>query len=262
MRLSIQADLDYHFREPTDVLLALEVAQTPDQKLVGDLLKVGGAGPLRPIPDEDGISRRTWMRAQGPFHAEYRATVDVDHRPADLAALQASELIGLPAAVVPYLWPSRYCEADRFEPFVEHRFGRLSGGVKIQAMSDWIAREMAYVPGSSNTATTAADVFVSRQGVCRDYAHLLASFARAAGIPARLVSAYAWKLEPPDFHALVEVWLDGAWRGVDATGLAPPEGLVRICSGRDATDIAFMTSFGFAELVAQKVSVTRVDEPA
>ncbi|HEY5711808.1 MAG TPA: transglutaminase family protein [Allosphingosinicella sp.] len=262
MRLSIQADLDYHFREPTDVLLALEVAQTPDQKLVEDLLKVGGAGPLRPIPDEDGISRRTWMRAQGSFHAEYRATVDVDHRPEDLAALRASELIGLPAGVVPYLWPSRYCEADRFEPFVEQRFGALAGGAKIQAMAEWVSREMAYVPGSSDTATTAADVFVSRQGVCRDYAHLLASFARAAGIPARLISAYAWRLDPPDFHALVEVWLDGAWHGVDASGLAPPEGLVRICSGRDATDIAFMTSFGFAEMIGQRVSVKQVDEPA
>ncbi|HVQ39269.1 MAG TPA: transglutaminase family protein [Pyrinomonadaceae bacterium] len=117
---------------------------------------------------------------------------------------------------------------------------------------------MDYVPGSSDSQTTAADAFVSRQGVCRDYAHLLASFARAAGIPARLVSAYAWKLEPPDFHALVEVWLDGAWHFADATGLAPPDGLVRICVGRDATDIAFMTIFGEARMNAQSVTVTRL----
>ena len=106
--------------------------------------------------------------------------------------------------------------------------------------------EMDYVPGSSDTETTAADAFVSRQGVCRDYAHLLASFARAAGIPARLVSAYAWRLEPPDFHAVVEVWLDGGWHLVDPTGLAPIEGMARIAVGRDATDIAFMTIFGEA----------------
>ena len=261
MRLTIHADLAYFFREPADVLLALEVAQTPDQILVEDLLRVGGAGPLRPIPDEDGVSRRTWMRAEGSFHAQYRATVDVDRMPADLSALHASDLIGLPAGVVPYLWPSRYCEADRFEPFVEHRFGKLEGGSKILAMAEWIGREMAYVAGSSDTATTAADVFVSRQGVCRDYAHLMAAFARAAGIPARLVSAYAWRLDPPDFHALVEVWLDGAWHAVDPTGLAPLEGLVRICAGRDATDIAFMTSFGPAELVSQSVLVERLDEP-
>ncbi|HST36730.1 MAG TPA: transglutaminase-like domain-containing protein, partial [Allosphingosinicella sp.] len=110
---------------------------------------------------------------------------------------------------------------------------------------------------SSNTETTAAHAFVSRQGVCRDYAHLLASFARAASIPARLVSAYAWQLTPPDFHAVVEVWLDGAWQLADPTGLAPIEGLARIAVGRDATDIAFMTIFGEAQMRSQSVQVTR-----
>ena len=119
---------------------------------------------------------------------------------------------------------------------------------------------MAYVAGSSDSETTAADSFVSRQGVCRDYAHLLASFARAGSIPARLVSAYAWRLDPPDFHAVVEVWLDGAWRLVDPTGLAPIEGIARIAVGRDATDIAFMTIFGMAEMRSQSVVVTRLDE--
>ena len=78
-------------------------------------------------------------------------------------------------------------------------------------------------------------------------------------MPARLVSAYGWKVDPPDFHALVEVWLDGAWQLVDPSRLAPIEGVVRICVGRDATDIAFMTSFGPAEMQAQSVRVVRVD---
>ena len=77
-------------------------------------------------------------------------------------------------------------------------------------------------PGSSDATTTAVDAFVSRHGVCRDFAHLMASFARAAGIPARLVSAYAWRLEPPDFHAVVEVWLDGGWHWSIATASPRP----------------------------------------
>jgi transglutaminase-like putative cysteine protease len=84
----------------------------------------------------------------------------------------------------------------------------------------------------------------------------MAAFARAAGIPARLVSAYAWQLDPPDFHAVVDVWLDDGWHLVDASGLAPVEGLVRVAVGRDATDISFMTIFGYAELVSQEVCVT------
>jgi transglutaminase-like putative cysteine protease len=259
VKLKIEVDLDYHFQEATDVLLAIEVAQLPDQRLGEDLLTVAGSGPLRPIGAEDGIGRRTWMRAQGTCRASYRATIAVDRPAIAIGGLPASNLPDLPAVVVPYLWPSRYCEADRFEAFVEKTFGALAGGAKVEAMADWIEHEMDYVIGSSDASTTAVDAFLSRRGVCRDFAHLMATFSRAAGIPARLVSAYAWGLKPPDFHAVVEVWLDGAWHLVDATGLAPIEGLARICVGRDATDIAFMTIFGVGEMHAQSVQVTRLD---
>ena len=259
MRLSIEVDLDYRFPEATDVLLAIEVAQLPDQRLREDRLTVSGSGPLRPIGAEDGIGRRTWMRAEGACRASYRATLDVERAAPVLGDLAASPLPDLPPEVVPYLWPSRYCEADRFEAFVEKTFGALEGGTRIAAMASWIAREMDYVIGSSDVTTTAVDAFLSRRGVCRDFAHLMASFARAAGIPARLVSAYACGLKLPDFHAVVEIWLDGGWHLVDATRLAPIEGLARICVGRDATDIAFMTIFGTGQMLAQSVQVTRID---
>jgi transglutaminase-like putative cysteine protease len=260
VRLSIEVALDYHFPAAADVLLAVEAAQLPDQLLLEDLLTVDGAGPLRPIAGEEGVGRRTWLRAEGALAARYRATVDVGRPVVALDGLAAAQPRDLPAEVVPYLWPSRYCEADRFEAFVERRFAGYEGGAKIREMAGWIRDQIDYVAGSSDSTTTAVDSFVSRQGVCRDYAHLLASFARAAGIPARLVSAYAWRLNPPDFHAVVEVWLDGAWRLADATCLAPLEGLVRIAVGRDATDIAFMTIFGEARMVSQSVRVTRIGE--
>ena len=259
MRLRIEVDLDYHFSEATDVLLAIEVAQLADQLLSEDRLTVAGSGPLKPIGAEDGIGRRTWMRAEGHCRASYRATLAVDRPVIAIGGLPTSALPDLPPEVDPYLWPSRYCEADRFEAFVEKTFGALKGGAKVEAMAEWIRREMDYVMGSSDASTTAVDALLSRRGVCRDFAHLLASFARAAGIPARLVSAYSWGLKPPDFHAVVEVWLNGAWHLVDATGLAPIEGLVRICVGRDATDIAFMTIFGTGVMHAQSVQVTRLD---
>jgi transglutaminase-like putative cysteine protease len=255
MRLAIDVVLDYDFPAATDVLLAIEVAQMADQALIGDLLTVTGAGPLRPIDGGEGLGRRTWMRAEGRLHAHYRATVEAARARPALDTLAAAAARDLPAEVVSFLWPSRYCESDRFESFVESRFGRRASGGQVAAMTGWIRDRLAYRPGSSDTATTAVDVFVSRQGVCRDFAHLLAAFARAAGVPARLVSAYARDLDPPDFHALVEVWLDDAWHIVDPTGLARTEDVVRICAGRDATDIAFMTVFGRAEIVGQSVSV-------
>jgi transglutaminase-like putative cysteine protease len=260
MRLNIKVELDYSFSCATDVLLAIEAAQTIDQRLVEDLLVIDGAGPLRPIEGEEGVGRRTWLTAEGPLHASYRATLEVERPVAPIDGLEIEARRDLPSEVIPYLWPSRYCESDRFESFVERKFGGIAGGAKVAAMADWIHREIDYTRGSSDVNTTAADAFVARQGVCRDYAHLLAAFARAAGVPARLVSAYALKLEPPDFHAVVEVWLGDSWRLVDATRLAPLESIVRICVGRDATDIAFMTSFdGFAQMNEQIVEVNRAD---
>ena len=259
MRLKIEAELDYFFASPTDVLLSVEVAQLPDQLLVEDLLSIGGAGPLRAIAGGDGIGRRTWMEAEGAFCARYQATVDVERPAETIEALAASPRRDLPPEVIPYLWPSRYCEADRFEAFVAREFEGLAGGALVGAMADWIHERLDYRPGSSDSSTTAADTFVSRQGVCRDYAHLLAAFARAGGVPVRLVSAYGLGVDPPDFHALTEVWLGDGWRLVDPSRLSSLDGVVRICVGRDATDIAFMTSFGPAEMQAQNVRISRVD---
>jgi transglutaminase-like putative cysteine protease len=259
MRLRIDVAIDYDFPAPADVLLAVEVAPQADQKLAEDLLTVAGAGPLRPVAGGDGIGRRTWTTVERRLRAQYRAEVDLDRAVTPLDGLAIVRRHELPPEAIAYLWPSRYCESDRFENFVQTRFGDLDGGARIAAMADWISRRLDYRPGTSDTATTAVDAFVARQGVCRDFAHLLAAFARAAGVPARLVSAYALGLDPPDFHALVEVWLGESWHLVDPTGLARPEHVARICVGRDATDIAFMTIFGQATLNAQQVSVSRAD---
>ena len=107
MRLSIHVELDYFCSCPTDVLLAVEAAPLPDQILVEDLLTVGGAGPLRPIAGGEGIGQRTWMRVDGQFHVDYRATVDVDRQIAPIDSLPISPPRDLPAELIPYIWPSR-----------------------------------------------------------------------------------------------------------------------------------------------------------
>lgn len=259
MRLSIDAFLDYTLSRPADLLFALEVAQMHDQVLLTDRLTVGSAEPLRPVLGDESLGRRTWASGEGRVIVRYTATVDIDREPTRLAGLAADKLKDLPPLVVPYLFPSRYCESDRFETAVRREFGHVQGGDRVQAMADWIRGHLDYVPGSSNVNTTAADTYVGHAGVCRDFAHLLIAMARASDIPARMVGAYAWRLDPPDFHAVVEVWLNGGWHLVDPTGLAPTEGIVRIGVGRDATDISFLTVFGNAAYNDQRVSVERID---
>ncbi|MBH1992072.1 MAG: transglutaminase family protein [Sphingomonadaceae bacterium] len=260
MRVAIEAILDYDFAELTDVLLAVEAAAVPDQGIVEQSHIINNAGPLTNRVGGSGVGRRTWTRTGvGRMLSTYRTTVDVERSRVDIATLAKSPLASLPEEVLPFIWPSRYCEADRFGSFVCSHFPDLQGGVLVQALVNWVNENLTYVPGSSDVTTTAADTFVAQQGVCRDFAHLTAALIRSRDIPARLVSVYALGLDPPDFHAVVEVWLDGAWHLVDATGLAPVETMVRIAVGRDATDIAFMTAFGNAQMNAQSITVTRVD---
>ncbi len=257
MRVAIEAILDYEFADPTDVLLAVEAAAMPDQHIIEQSHIIDNAGPLTNRVGGSGVGRRTWTRTGiGRMVSTYRSIVDVNRPVVDIATLAKSPLPSLPEEVLPFIWPSRYCEADRFGSFVSGHFPDLQGGALVQALVDWVHANLTYVPGSSDINTTAADSFVAQQGVCRDFAHLTAALIRSRDIPARLVSVYALGLDPPDFHAVVEVWLDGAWHLVDATRLAPAETMIRIAVGRDATDIAFMTIFGGATMNAQSITVT------
>ena len=257
MRINVDVLLDYELPEPHDVLLQIEVAQMTDQRLLADHLSVLTSEQLCPMSGHESVGQRTWVAAAGRFKATYQASVEIDRAVIPLDRLDASDPRTLPPLVVPYLLPSRYCASDKFEPFAAQQFGALSGGQKIAAMQQWITTHLSYVSGASTIDTTASDTFVQRQGVCRDYAHLLVTLARAAMVPARVVSAYAPNVDPPDFHAVAEVWLDGGWHLIDATGMARPEEIVRIAVGRDATDIAFMTVFGTAVFKDQRVTVTR-----
>lgn len=262
MRLRIEAKLDYDFPAPADVLLQCEAAPMPDQRLVQDRLTATSAAPLTPVPGLQQIGRRTWVAAQGRFVATYRATVDVNREAVDLARLKTVPMRQLPGRVVHFLWPSRYVQSEALKEFAVDQFGTPSGQAVV-AMAEWTRANIEYLPGCSDEATTACDTFNQKKGICRDFAHVMLSFARALDIPARMVSAYAWNLDPPDFHAVVEVYLDGgdggAWYLVDPSGLAAVEGIVRIGVGRDATDISFMTIFGgIATLNAQSVEVQRL----
>ena len=256
-KVSITATLDYQLDRPADVLLAIEAIPMPDQQLETDLLTVRGSGSLTPVAGVDGQGRRTWLHADGALSICYTATAAINRPAIVIAGLDATPLRALPPAYIAYLMPSRYCQSDQLQHFVTTRFGEADKGRQVLDMADWVHANLDYVPGSSNGATTATDTFLSRQGVCRDYAHLLIALCRAADIPARMVSAYALGLDPPDFHAVVEVYLAGGWHLVDPTRLVPETNLVRIAVGRDATDVGFMTIFGTARMLAQSVTVSR-----
>ena len=214
----------------------------------------------RLIEGEDGLGVRRWLHADGTFDCTYHATVRVDRSAVVFDQLDATPVAALPSNVTKYLMPSRYCHPEDFLTFAPQHFGHLTGGSLIAAMSQWITDNFTYDNGASDAATTATDSFAARAGVCRDYAHVLISMARATGIPARFVSAYAPDVTPQDFHAVAEVYLDGHWHLIDPTGMAHAPQIVMIGLGRDAADVSFMTSYGWMTLKKQAVQVLRVPE--
>ncbi len=156
-----------------------------------------------------------------------------------------------------YLRQSRYCESDSLAPTAAAEFGGLEGTALLAAVVGWVHDRISYVGGSSVGTDSAVDTLLARKGVCRDFAHLCIALLRALGVPARMAAVYAPGLSPMEFHAVCEALVDDAWWVVDATGHAPRQSLLRIATGRDAADTAFLTSFGApVELVALEVTAT------
>lgn len=257
MKLQIAAHLEYRLPQPTDLLLQVEAAAIPEQAIEHAWIDLSACTHFARVAAQAAIGERIWVRAEERLAVDYRATVAVNRLLTDISGLERIAPHLLPGETVEYLMESRYCPSHQFMNFVEAEFAGLDGGPLVLAMRDWIGSHFSYVPGSSTAETTAVESFVQRRGVCRDYAHVLITLARAAGIPARLASVYALGVEPQDFHAVAEVFLGGEWHLVDATGMAGEAEMAKIGVGRDAADVAFLTAFGEAVMEAQSVEVAR-----
>jgi len=263
MRLSITTHLELFLQNSTDMLLQIEAAHIPEQVVLHGHISLSPTDHFARIAGQDAIGERIWLRASGLFTIDYRAEVEINRLVAEIEGLDALPPHRLPGDTVQYLMDSAYCPADRFRHHVDGEFAGLQGGARIAAMRDWIFRNFTYAPASSNTATTALESFVERRGVCRDFAHVLITLARASTIPARYASVYAPGVSPQDFHAVAEVFLadesgeGGAWHLVDPTGMAVAGEMAKIAIGRDAADASFITNYGWLDINDKQITVTK-----
>ncbi len=258
MKLKIQAELDYALETRTDILLQIETATLPEQTVLSETFDAGSTTYLARISSEDAIGTRVWLSCDDRLSCRYSAEVEITRSREDISRMPADLVHTLPHEAVRYLMASRYCPSDEFQSFVAAEFGHVSGGAAIREMSDWIESSFIYSPGASGPSTTALETFVQRRGICRDFAHVLITLARAMGVPARMVSCYGPDVRPQDFHAVAQVWLGGRWHLVDPSGMAAPDRIAIVGVGRDAADIAFMTSYGWATMKRQVVTVEEV----
>ncbi|MFT4228715.1 MAG: transglutaminase family protein [Microbacterium sp.] len=249
MRRTVGAHLAIDVTEPAELVLAIAVADretTSEESLEAACDGVPVAADA--VADAHGTRLHRIEAPVGRLVVDYRAVVD---------GRSAAPAVGDAERIV-YLRPSRYAESDALAAVAAAEFDGIEGAEALSlAVSSWVGVQLAYVSGSSLPTDGAVRTLLARQGVCRDFAHLCVALLRSLGVPARLAAVYAPGLEPMDFHAVTEAAVDGRWRVLDATTLAPRASLVRIATGRDAADTAFLSILSGRALLAD-VSVTAV----
>ena len=256
---NVDCKLSYKLDRITDFVFQIHALEGQDQHIQSESLKLTSSAHHKIFEDPNVGQRFLRVQAKpGTFTLRYRALVNV-MRPAVNRKAVEHPIADLPDNVLHNLMPTRYCESDLLASAALKLFGQLPQGVsRVEAIVDWIHQNIDYRTGSSDSTTTACDVFLRHAGVCRDFAHLGVTLCRALNIPARLAVGYAmFDTPPPDFHAMFEAYVGGRWELFDPTRMSDPRELVLIATGRDAKDVAFATIFGPAQTLAILPEVER-----
>lgn len=252
MKRDIRAQLDVDILEPSTLEFQVAVSPLTDAEVSEELsLELNGRRvEAQEVAGEHGNRIHRLPAERGNLKVSYTATIlgQADEVPVEAADLST------------YLRPSRYAEADKFFGFAAAEFGEHTDpAVLLEKVSSWVGARLTYSPGSSDPIDGAVDTLLSGAGVCRDYAHLVVALLRAVKVPARLVAVYAPGCDPMDFHAVAEAVVDNRWRVVDATCLAPRQTMVRITTGRDAADTAFLDNHGGQIVLNESIVAAVVD---
>lgn len=265
IRLRYHADLQYQVHAPgCDFVFNVQAARTAHQRVLEEKLEISQPVAHHAYIDPETNSRYLRLRAsEGPLRVYCETVVELVHHealPQDLPEVLISQM---PAQVLPYLYPSRYCQSDRLQRFAFAQFGGLKQGYeRVQAIRDWVLNHVDFVSGTSDGNTSACDTLLTKQGVCRDFAHLMIALCRAANIPARFATGIDYgadpALGPPDFHAYVEAYVGNRWYMFDPSGTAIPMGFIRLATGRDAADAAFASIFGGVEWQSPVIGIEAI----
>lgn len=244
--------MEIEITAPTTLEFQIAVAPHPRARVLESLCFVLDGRPVQPV-EVSGVHGNRIHKFDAPvgtLRVEYAATIEGQTDCAPVTEYDQSQ----------YLRPSRYAEVDKFYGFAATEFG-VDGdpATLLRNVTSWVGTRLNYVPGSSDPIDGAVETLLAGAGVCRDYAHLVVALLRAVNVPARLVSVYAPGVNPMDFHAVAEAFVEGKWRVVDATLLAPRHTLVRIATGRDAADTAFLDNHRGAVTLNELVVTAIVD---
>ncbi|WP_108659910.1 transglutaminase-like domain-containing protein [Acuticoccus kandeliae] len=245
----------------TPVLLALSAHSTYANRIIGqDCVRTDPYVPTENYLDEFGNRRTRLVTPAGELTLWSDFVVEDSGQPdrVDWGARQ-HEIADLPSDTLTFLMASRYCEVDELVAKAWELFGATPPGwARVHAICDWVHHHLAFGYRFGRPTKTAVDAIKECTGVCRDFAQLSVALCRAMNIPARYASGYLGDIGVPnsgpgDFCAWFEAFLDGQWYTFDARYNTPRIGRILMVRGRDAADVAMITSFGNYEMTLFRV---------
>jgi len=266
----IRLGYDLTFQVPARTAMLLMLYVHPSQAislLEPDRVQVEPYAPVEEFTDAFGNRCGRVVVSSGKLRL-WNTTLIEDGGAPDAVHQYAGQqpIEALPTEVLPFLLASRYCEVDQLTNVAWSLFGQTPlGWPRVQAVCDWVNRNIQFGYQFSSPTKSACDVYRDRTGVCRDLNHLAITFCRCVGIPARYVSGYLGDIgvpqspAPMDFSGWFEAYLSGRWYPFDARHNVPRIGRVVMARGRDAVDVAFTTSFGPTTL--ERFTVSTYVEP-
>lgn len=263
MKFRVMGTLGYEVNEPSTFILNIHALRTPAQAVLEESFTIDPYYKIEELTPQHSENRfiRVEVTEPATVNINYSAVIDTSYKLTPGIELTSVPVMQLDTSVLPYMFPSRYCQSDKLFRFAHNKFGKIDNAFeKVLALTNWIYDNVEYLSGSTNSQTSAYDTVTEQAGVCRDFAHLGIALCRALDIPARYFTGYAYQLNPPDFHACFEAFVGGEWIIFDATKLVPLNGLVKIATGRDAADAAIATIFGNVNFLAISASCELADD--
>ena len=269
MKIQAGYEISYDCLQPTPMILTLSVHPSRRPSLLTpDRMLLSPPVPTKEYCDGFGNICHVIQAPAGRLTMSADFLVQ-DSGEADEIAPEAAQhsLETLPVETLVYLLGSRYCETDRLSEIAWSMFGTIPRGWPlVKAICAFVHGHVTFGYPHANPTRTAFDAFTERWGVCRDFAHLAVTFCRCMNIPARYCTGYLGDIgvppddAPMDFSAWFEAYLGDRWYTFDARHNKPRIGRILIARGRDATDVAIVTSYGLHQLAGFKVVTVEVPE--
>ena len=249
MRLHIDHSTDYAYDQPVPYGLQ-QLRLTPKSRAGQEVIRwnIEVEGGRVELEFDDQHNNRVSLVSTAAGQDRIRI-----HCEGEVVSADNNGVLGTHGGYAPLWYFSRSTPLTRPGPLLRKLARKAEGEndvSKLHALSAVILDEISYVPGRTDSHTTAEEALALGEGVCQDHAHVFIAAARLLGYPARYVSGYLFmedRVRQDATHGWAEAHVDAlGWVGFDvANGISPDEHYVRVATGLDYREAAPISGMRF-----------------